>query len=150
MNWGLSQMKITTTETIAGRIVEDTLGVVRGTVLWSRRVMKYNHGGLRGLQYTTMDEMSDGLHVAKEQAEAKAKAQAKALGADAIICLKIEVVELSDGVFTAVATGTAVQTCAMPNALPNFGTAANDDDDEFSMIPIFDKPALRLVSNMMH
>jgi uncharacterized protein YbjQ (UPF0145 family) len=149
LNWGLSQMKITTTETIAGRLVEDTLGVVRGTVLWSRRVMKYNHGGLRGLQYTTMDEMSDGLHEAKEKAEAKAKAQAKAMGADAIISMKVEVVELSDGVFTAVASGTAVQTCAMPAAMPMFGDAANDDD-AFSMIPVFDKPALRLVSNMMH
>ncbi len=141
-------MKITTTETIAGRLVEDTLGVVRGTVLWSRRVMKYNHGGLRGLQYTTMDEMSDGLHEAKEQAEAKAKAQAKALGADAIISMRIDVVELSDGVFTAVASGTAVQTCALPSAMPAFCIAANDD--EFSSIPVFERPSLRLVSNMMH
>jgi len=142
-------MKITTTETIAGRLVEDTLGVVRGSVLWSRRVMKYSTGGLRGLQYTTMDEMSDGLQEAKERAEAKAKAQAKALGADAIISMKLEIVELSDGVFSAVASGTAVQTCALPQAMPVFSEAANDDD-EFNIIPVFDKPSLRLVSSMMH
>ena len=65
-------MKISTTETIAGRLVEETLGVVRGSILWSRRIMKFNHGGLRGLSYTSMDEMSEGLLQAKEGAEAKA------------------------------------------------------------------------------
>ncbi|MDE2384377.1 MAG: heavy metal-binding domain-containing protein [Alphaproteobacteria bacterium] len=142
-------MKITTTETVAGRMVEETLGVVRASVLWSRRIMKFNHGGLRGLSYTTMEEMAEGLQQAKEGAEAKILTQAKVLGADAIISLKLEIMELSDGLFQAVATGTAVKTASLPQAMPAFGNAANDDD-AFSAIPVFDKPAIRLVSSLMH
>lgn len=144
-------MKTTTTETLAGRLVEDALGVVRGQVLWARRVMKYNTSGLRGLNYTTMDEMSDGLQKAREDAEAKAKAQAKAMGGDAIINLKLEITELSDGLFQAVATGTAVRTCALPQAMPILATADNDDEEDvFSTIPLMEKPALRLISNYLH
>jgi uncharacterized protein YbjQ (UPF0145 family) len=144
-------MKTTTTETLAGRLVEDALGVVRGQILWARRVMKYNTSGLRGLNYTTMDEMADGLQKAREDAEAKAKAQAKAMGGDAIINLKLEITELSDGLFQAVATGTAVRTSALPHALPILAAAANDDEDDvFSTIPVMDKPALRLVSSYLH
>lgn len=145
-------MKISTTETIAGRLVEETLGVVRGSILWSRRIMKFNHGGLRGLSYTSMDEMAEGLLLAKEGAEAKAIHQANLLGADAIINLRLEVVELSDGMFQAVAMGTAVKTYAMPHttsALP-FAISADNDDDAFAMVPVFNKPAIRLVSSALH
>jgi len=143
-------MKTTTTETVAGRLVDETLGVVRASVLWSRRVMKFNHGGLRGLSYTTMDEMADGLQEARVGAEAKVMSQAKAMGADSIICLRLEIMELSDGLFQATATGTAVKTSSLPQAMPGFGMAANEDDDAFSAIPVFEKPAIRLVSSVMH
>lgn len=145
-------MKISTTETIAGRLVEETLGVVRGSILWSRRIMKFNHGGLRGLSYTSMDEMSEGLLQAKEGAEAKAMHQAKLLGADAIVNLKMEIMELSDGLFQAVAMGTAVKTEAMPQATPAlpFAIAADNDDDAFAMVPVFNKPVIRLVSSAVH
>jgi uncharacterized protein YbjQ (UPF0145 family) len=151
-HFGDVKMKTTTTETLAGRLVEDALGVVRGQVLWARRIMKYNHGGLRGLNYSSMDEISDGLQKAREDAEAKAKAQAKAMGGDAIICMKLEITELTDGLFQAVATGTAVRTSAMPQAMPILAAAANDDveEDVFSTIPVMEKPALRLVSNCLH
>ncbi len=143
-------MKITTTETIAGRMVEETLGVVRASVLWSRRVMKFNHGGLRGLSYTTMDEMAEGLQDARVGAEAKIITQAKAMGADSIISLRLEIIELSDGLFQANAIGTAVKTSSLPQAMPAFGNVANDDDDAFNTIPVFQKPTIRLVSNLMH
>ncbi len=141
-------MKLTTMETVAGRVNEETLGVVRGSSLWSRRITKYNHGGLRGLQYSSMDDMADGLNAAKEKAEKKAMEQARELGADAIIGLRLEVFEMSEGLFTAVATGTAVRTAQLPAAMPAFSAAANDD--EFGVMPYMVKPALRSVSNMMH
>ena len=146
-------MKISTTETIAGRLVEETLGVVRGSILWSRRIMKFNHGGLRGLSYTTMDEMAEGLQQSREGAEAKAMHQARVLGADAIINIKLELMELTDGMFQAVATGTAVKTVALPQTvspeLP-FAAEADNDDDEFSTVPVFKKPTIRLVSSAVH
>ena len=145
-------MRISTTETITGRLVEETLGVVRGSVLWSRRIMKFNHGGLRGLSYTTMDEMADGLQQSREGAEAKAMHQAKLLGADAIINVKLELMELTDGMFQAVATGTAVKTVAMPQAVPALpvSISAYNDDDAFTIVPVFNKPSIRLVSSAVH
>jgi hypothetical protein len=49
--------------------------------------------------------------------------QAMAQGADAIIGVRIEVVELSNGVFCVNSTGTAVKTIALPSAVPNFEAA---------------------------
>jgi uncharacterized protein YbjQ (UPF0145 family) len=146
--WGLSQMKITTMETIAGRSTEETLGVVRGSALWSKRITKYSYGGQRTLQYSSMDDMAEGLNVAREEAEKKAQAQAKFLGADAIIGMRLEVFEMSEGMFTAVATGTAVRTEPLPAAMPAFEQASNDD--EFSTIPFIPKPALRVVGGYLH
>ena len=143
-------MKTTTTETIAGRLVEDTLGVVRGSVLWSRSIMKASYGGLRGLSYSTMDEMSEGLQAAKDGAEAKAMSQAKLMGADSIINLRYELMEISSGIFQAVAMGTAVKTSPMQAALPMLSLADNDDDGDVPFMPIMARPELRLVSNMMH
>ncbi len=142
-------MKMSTTETVAGRMVEETLGVVRGSVVWSRRVMKLSHGAWRGLTFTTTDEMAEGLRQSKENAQAKVMTQAKALGADAIINLRIQLTELSDGMFEAVATGTAVSTSILPQSMPAFGLVVNDDD-AFSAIPVFDKPAVRHVSSLLH
>ena len=143
-------MKVTTTETIAGRLVEETLGVVRGSVLWSRSIMKNSHGGLRGLSYSNLDQMSEGLNQAKDGAEAKAMTQAQVLGADAIINLRYELMELSNGVFQAVATGTAVKTSTLQTALPIMALADNDDDSALNLVPQSAQPSLRLVSNMMH
>ena len=141
-------MRVTTMETIAGRVTEETVGVVRGSALWSKRITKYSNGGLRGLQYTTMIEMAEGLNNAKEEAEQKALAQAKALGADSIIGLRLEVFEMTEGLFTAVATGTAVRTSELPKVMPSFALPANDDD--FEAIPFVQKRNIRLASHVMH
>jgi len=143
-------MKITTTETIAGRLVEETLGVVRGSVLWTRSMMKFDHGGMRGLSYGNMDEMSDGIEHAKDEAQTKAKTQATVLGADAIINIKFELMELSNGVFQAIATGTAVKTTSLPSVLPILALADNDDDSDVSFVAKVAQPNLRLVSSLMH
>lgn len=143
-------MNITTTETIAGRLVEETLGVVRGSILWSRKIMKSNVGGVRMLNYDNLEDMSEGLSQAKDGAEAKAMTQAQVMGADAIINLRYELMELSNGVFQAVATGTAVKTISLQTALPIMALADNDDDFDAAFVPQMAQPHLRLVSNMMH
>jgi uncharacterized protein YbjQ (UPF0145 family) len=142
-------MRVTTMETIAGRVNEDTLGVVRGSALWSKRITKYNYGGLRGLQYTTMEEMAIALNDVKDQAEASAKLQATKMGADSIVGMRLEVFEMSEGMFTAVATGTAVRTSALPAVMPAFQAPANDYDMAES-VAYLPKPALRVVSSSMH
>jgi uncharacterized protein YbjQ (UPF0145 family) len=131
-------MRITTLETIAGRTVEDTLGIVRGSALWARRINKNSTAGHRAMEYMSMDEMSDGLVEVRAKAEDKMRQTALAMGADSIIGMKFELVEIGNQMFQAIAYGTAVLTEALPQATPafatspvlskTFGPAANDAD----------------------
>jgi uncharacterized protein YbjQ (UPF0145 family) len=130
-------MRVTTLETFAGRSIEETLGVVRGSAIWSRRISKNSTAGHRALEHMTVDEVADGLGSVREKAEAKMIANAKTMNADGVIGLKIELIELGNDMFQAIAYGTAVRSDALPAATPafqaplfanTFGHAANDYD----------------------
>ncbi len=132
-------MIVTTLDGIAGRMTQETLGVVRGTSLWTRRVMKSSFGGIRHMHVTGVKDLDLGLNEAKEQAHAAMVEQAKAMGGDSIIGVKIDVVEMSNGVFCVNATGTAVKTLALPASVPSFDVASpaastgTDEDVDFDM-----------------
>jgi predicted RNA-binding Zn ribbon-like protein len=119
-------MKLTTMETVAGRMNEETLGSVRG------------------VEFTTTEELAFGLNLAK----AKMKNDAVELGADAIVEMSLEIFEISDGLFRAVASGIAMQTSALPMNMPIFNRAANDDDTLSH--PHIVRPKHHAVSHMMH
>lgn len=111
-------MIMTTLDGVAGHITEETLGVVRGTAMWTQRISKTSMGGIRHMHATTMQDLDQGLNVAKEQAGAFMKEQARKLGADAIVGCRIEVTEMSNGTFCINACGTAVKTAKLPENLP--------------------------------
>jgi uncharacterized protein YbjQ (UPF0145 family) len=135
-------MIVTTMDGIAGRITEETLGVVRGTVLWTKRVIKSSFGGIRNFEVTGMKEMDQGLSDAKEQAQKTMIDQAKALGADSVLGVKIDVVELSSGVFCVNTTGTAVKTVKLPATVPSFDiTPPMEQDADFDMAFLAARPA---------
>jgi uncharacterized protein YbjQ (UPF0145 family) len=125
-------MRVTTLETFAGRTIEETLGVVRGSAIWTRRISKNSTAGHRALEHMTMDDVADGLSSVREKAEAKMNINATNMGADGIIGLKVELIELGNDMFQAIAYGTAVRSEALPVASPafasNFGHVANDFD----------------------
>jgi uncharacterized protein YbjQ (UPF0145 family) len=116
----VSQMKVTTLENIAGHSVEETLGVVRGSSIWTRRVSKNSTAGHRALEHMSVDEIADGLATVREKAEAKMIANAKVMGANAVIAFKVELVEVGNDMFQAIAFGTAVVVEALPTATPTF------------------------------
>ena len=141
-------MIVTTMEDIAGRITQETVGVVRGTHLWSRRVVKTSFGGIRNFQVTGMKELDIGLQEAKELAQGSMIEQAKAQGADSIIGVRIDVVELSNGVFCVNSTGTAVKTIALPASVPAFEVTPPNDttmdtDLDFDMNFLAARPAFQ-------
>ena len=116
-------MIVTTMDGIAGRITQETLGVVRGTELWTRRVIKSSFGGIRNFEVTGMKEMDAGLKDAKDRSHQAMIEQARALGANSVIGVRIEVIEMSNGVFCVNTTGTAVRTIALPAMVPAFDAA---------------------------
>ncbi len=82
-----------------------------------------------------MDDIADGLVEVRAKAEAKMLQNAKNMGANGIIGLKFELVELGNDMFQAIAYGTAVIAEALAAATPafqapvfanTFGHAAND------------------------
>ncbi len=130
-------MRVTTLETIAGNIVEETLGVVRGSAIWSRRISKNSTAGHRALEHMTVDEVADGLAEVRETAEAKMIEKAKAQGANGVIGMKFELIELGNDMYQAMSYGTAVIVEALAAATPafqapvfanTFGRVANDFD----------------------
>lgn len=135
----MSNMIVTTLDGIAGRMTQETLGVVRGTSLWTRRVMKSSFGGIRHMQVTGVKDLDAGLNEAKERAHEAMIAEARRLGADSIIGVKIDVIEMSNGVFCVSTTGTAVTTLVLPATIPTFdgaspaASAEADDDADFDM-----------------
>ena len=140
-------MIVTTMDGIAGHITEETLGVVRGTALWTRRIVKNSMGGIRQFQVHGLQELDQGLNTAKDSATKAMEEHARKLRADAIIGLRLEVVEMSSGVFCVNATGTAVNTVKLPQSVPAFTAAPEEDFDlDISLLaarPSFAGSALR-------
>lgn len=54
---------------------------------------------------------------------------ARLLGADAIVGLRLDVIEMNNGVFCVNATGTAVKTVKLPQPVPVFGNSPSTDTD---------------------
>ena len=123
-------MIVTTMDGIAGRITQETLGVVRGTSLWTRRLIKNSFGGIRNLQVTGVAQLDQGLNQAREDANRAMGEQAMAMGADSIVGVRIDVTEMSNGVFCVNATGTAVKTVIIPASVPAFPVAPETDSAE--------------------
>jgi len=113
-------MIVTTMDAVSGRITEETLGVLRGSGLWTRRITKFAYGGLRNLRETGLKELDEGLNEAKESATRQMHEQARAIGADAIIGMRLEVIEMSNGTYCVNGSGTAVKLAKLPQSMPHF------------------------------
>jgi uncharacterized protein YbjQ (UPF0145 family) len=133
----VSQMRVTTLDTVAGRTIEETIGFARGHAMFTRRICKKSTAGHRAMEHMTQEEVATGLSDVREQAEAGMVRSAANMGADSIIGLRIDMVELGNGMFQAIAYGTAVRTVAVSLEAPKtiapviagvFGHVANDAD----------------------
>ena len=133
-------MIITTMDGVAGRMTETTLGAVRGTALWTKRIAKSCMGGIRHMQAFGLADLSLGLNEAKECASKELQHQARKLGADAVVGLRLEVIEMSNGVFCVNASGTAVRTVALPQSVPDFSMTGGGVDADDEALPLAAAP----------
>ena len=53
-------MRVTTLETMAARVIQESLGAVRGSALWPRRIVKRRTVGLRALEHGSADQVAGG------------------------------------------------------------------------------------------
>ena len=102
-------MMIATTETIVGREVVETLGLVRGATVRSKHIGTDIMAGLRNVVGGEMKGYSSMLAGAREQALDRMADEARRMGADAIVGFRMETSSIMSGASEIVAYGTAVR-----------------------------------------
>jgi len=101
-------MIVVTAETIAGKTIKETLGVVRGNTIRARHVGKDILAGFRHMIGGEISEYTKLMGESREQALDRMIQQAEQMGANAIVCLRFTTSTLMGGAAELLAYGTAV------------------------------------------
>lgn len=102
-------MLLSTTEFIAGREIAEVLGVVRGSTVRSRNVMRDIMAGLRNVVGGEIPEYTKLLADSREQALQRMVEDARRLGADAVVGIRFTTSAVMQGSSEILACGTAVR-----------------------------------------
>jgi uncharacterized protein YbjQ (UPF0145 family) len=101
-------MIITTTETVPGRRIVKTLGLVRGTTIRARHLGQDLQATIRNMVGGEMVEYTKLIAESREQAIDRAVAEAEKLGAHAIVAFRFSTSDVARGAAEVLAYGTAV------------------------------------------
>ena len=102
-------MLIATTENISGMTITETLGMVRGSIVWAKHIGKDIVAGLRFLVGGEIVEYTVMLQEAREKSLQRMVAEAKALGADAVIGMRFLTAPIMNNASECICYGTAVK-----------------------------------------
>ncbi|SFI44067.1 YbjQ family protein [Jannaschia pohangensis] len=102
-------MILTTTDTIAGREIAVTLGLVKGSTVRAKHIGSDIVAGLRNIVGGEVKEYASLLTGAREQAIDRMIAEAQAMGADAIVGMRLETSTITQAASEVMAYGTAVK-----------------------------------------
>lgn len=102
-------MMIVTTETIPGRDIVQSLGLVHGSTVRAKHIGSDIVAGLRSLVGGEIKEYAALLAGAREQAIDRMVERARELGADAIVSARFETSTITDAASEILAYGTAVK-----------------------------------------
>nr|WP_303645199.1 YbjQ family protein [Salinirubrum litoreum] len=106
-------MLISTTDTVAGYEISETLGVVRGNTVRARNIGRDITQGLRNVVGGELKSYTGLLSDAREEAIVRMEAQAEDLGADAVVSVRFVTAEVTQGAAEILAYGTAVKLAGM-------------------------------------
>jgi uncharacterized protein YbjQ (UPF0145 family) len=102
-------MIVTTGNDVAGRPVAGYLGVVRGIVVRSPSIAQGFLGGLKQIVGGNIESYAEVCEAAREEAFQRMVRHAQERGADAVIAVRYDATEFSQGVTEVLAYGTAVK-----------------------------------------
>lgn len=102
-------MIITTTETIAGREISETIGVVRGSTVRARNFGRDIFAGLKNIVGGEISEYTKLLADSREEAMHRMTQDAQRLGADAVVNLRFTTSAVMQNAAEILAVGTAVK-----------------------------------------
>jgi len=97
-----------TTETIPGHEITDVLGIARGNTVRARNVGRDITQGIRNLAGGELKAYSTLLADARDQAIERMEQNAIEMGADAVVNVRMETSEVTQGGSEVIAYGTAV------------------------------------------
>lgn len=102
-------MIITTIDSIPGREIRETIGLVRGNTIRARHLGKDIFAGLKGIVGGEISEYTKLMGESREQALDRLKDEAKRLGADAVVGVRFTTSMISQGAAEILAYGTAIK-----------------------------------------
>jgi len=101
-------MIVVTSESIAGKKVTKTLGLVRGNTVRARHIGKDIMAGLRNVVGGEVHEYAKLMAESREQTLDRMVAEAQSLGANAVIATRFTTSVMMGGAAELLAVGTAV------------------------------------------
>lgn len=101
-------MIVVTTETVPGRNIVKTLGLVRGNTVRARHIGKDILAGLRNIVGGEVHEYAKLISESREQALDRMVAEAESLGANAVVATRFTTSMMMGGAAELLAVGTAV------------------------------------------
>jgi uncharacterized protein YbjQ (UPF0145 family) len=102
-------MIVTSGNEVAGKTISAYIGIVRGIVVRSPSIAQGVMGGLKQIVGGNIESYAKVCEIAREEAYVRMVKHAQARGADAIIAMRYDATEFSDGVTEVLAYGTAVK-----------------------------------------
>lgn len=102
------QIIITTTETITGREIATTLGLVKGNTIRARHIGSDIGAGLKSLVGGEIRGYVKAMQEAREEATKRMQDEATALGADAVVGVRYATSQIMNGAAEILVYGTAV------------------------------------------
>jgi len=101
-------MIVSTTETIPGREIKESLGVAMGNVVRAKHIGKDILAGLKGIVGGEIKQYTELMADARDEALRRMTADAKARGADAVINVRFVTSMIARTMSELLAYGTAV------------------------------------------
>ncbi|MEM7275728.1 MAG: YbjQ family protein [Actinomycetota bacterium] len=101
-------MLLATTDTVVGRDITATLGLVTGNTIRSKDAVRDIGAGLKSLVGGELRSYTAMMVEARQEATKRMVAEATALGADAVVGVRMTTSTVSGGASELVAYGTAV------------------------------------------
>lgn len=105
----MSHITISTTETVAGRKIEETLGIVRGNTIRARHVGRDVLAGLKNIVGGELHDYTKLMAEAREQSIDRMIDEARDLGANAIVGVRFSTSVVAQSAAEILVFGTAVK-----------------------------------------
>lgn len=101
-------MILVTTESVQGKTIVKSLGIVKGNTIRARHIGRDIKAGLRSIVGGEIRDYTKMMAESREQALDRMIAEAKSLGADAVVNVRFATSMIMQGAAEIIAYGTAV------------------------------------------